>query len=471
MDIKFGTDGWRGVVGEDFTPENVLRVGDALNMYLKSVQEVAQVVVGYDCRRQGEESALLMAGWLQQCGHKVELATKPCPSPAVSAAVHAKQAELGVMITASHNPPDYNGIKFKGTYGGSFTPELVVQVEQHLPATSPLTGGALTEFSKDIAAKIKRVDLNQVQLNKLFDYVGDIDLSPLNIVVDCMHGSGVGVLPVALEKLGAKVTILRGERDITFGGNNPEPLDRTTKELASAIASEGAHLGFCMDGDADRISARDDQGVFIDSHRCFALLLQHLVKNKKKQGLVVRTQTTSSMIDKLCSELGVDLKVVPVGFKHICNLMLTGNVLIGGEESGGIGMSDYLPERDAALCALLLAESVVNSGELRLSKHIEALFDRVGAHEYGRHDLRINGDPKLLVSDLIANPPTNFSQYTVKRVDDLDGVKFYLDNAWLMMRASGTEPLVRVYAEAQSRDGVEQLLQCGVELVKKRTDS
>jgi phosphomannomutase len=468
MDIKFGTDGWRGVVGEDFTPENVLRIAEAVNCYLKIIKECGHAVVGFDCRRQGEESALLLAAWLLDCGHKVELAAKPCPSPAVSAAINAASADVGIMITASHNPPEYNGVKFKGSYGGSFTPELVAKIEQHLPNKSPLSDRSPAAFAAGLSDQIERVDLNSIQLERLLDYVGPIDLSSLHIVVDCMHGSGVNVLPAALEKLGAKVTLIRDQRDINFGGHNPEPLDRTTKELAASIKSENAHLGFCMDGDADRISARDDNGEFVDSHRFFALLLKHLVRNKMKRGLVVRTQTTSSMIDKLCIILGVDLKIVAVGFKHICNLMLEGGVLIGGEESGGIGISDYLPERDAALCALLLSESLVDSGELKLSKHIENLFNALGVHEFGRQDLHIDGDAKKLVENISADPPTEIGNFKVEQVDALDGIKFYFQSGWLMMRPSGTEPLVRVYSESTSRSDVESILAAGVELIQQR---
>ncbi len=465
--IRFGTDGWRGVIDEDFTFINVCRVVHSLHGYLTQNQAKARgfVVVGYDCRELSLEAAQLAAAYLVAKGHRVELSNRPVPSPATALFVRQHQADAGVMITASHNPPRFNGIKFKGPYGGSFTEEMMQAVSAHLPEQltyqdAPLDPAALQQ---QWIEKVDQVDIASFYLQSILALVKIESLHGLRIIVDAMHGSGYGILASALQQLGAEVREIRSEPDSNFGGVHPEPLEETTRPLQQAILESQAHLGFCLDGDADRLCARDDKGNFVDSHRIFSLLLQHLVENRQLKGKVVKTTTTTDMIDKLCEHYQLPLQVTPVGFKHICRIMIEDEgVLLGGEESGGIGFAAHLPERDSSLMALLLCELLATTKNFSLSQHIDHLMAKVGPHLFRRLDIPMSVDAAAhLVKKLAENPPKQMGSYRVKGVESGDGVKLRFDLGWLMFRNSGTEPLLRLYAEAPTQQQLEIMVKAG----------
>lgn len=473
--IKFGTDGWRGVIGEDFNFHNVARVAEGLSGFLKRhlKKPTGSVIIGYDCRFLSDEAAGIAACWLHEQGHKVVLATRPIPTPALSYAVKQHGADAGLMITASHNPALYNGIKFKGSYGGSFTETLISQVPPHVPEMSPLTGKSPYAWLKQTLPSIRREDLGQLYLDKLLSFVKIESLHGYSFVVDPMHGAGAGYLRLALEKLGATVHEIRGERNPLFGGVHPEPLDGTTQELRHTVVERQAHAGFILDGDADRIGARDENGDFVDSHRIFSMLLQHLVENRGEKGKVMKTVSTTDLIDALCKRYGLPLAVTPVGFKHICDIMLRPEpTLMGGEESGGIGFSSYLPERDGALCALLLAEMIAMKRGKGLAQFVDALMREHGPHCFRRLDLPTPpGKSVSTVDALRAKPPTDVQGRKVIAVDAQDGLKLRFDGGWLMWRGSGTEPLMRLYAEARTGAEAESLIAAGVEAAHTRMHS
>jgi phosphomannomutase len=427
----------------------------------------ARIIVGYDCRFLSEESAALAACWLKQAGHEVILSTTPVPTPAVSMLVRQRSFDAGIMITASHNPAIYNGIKFKGSYGGSFMEEMVQKVASHVPDEVPNVAPNIYAWLQEQLKTSRHAiqeNFGEIYLQGLLAYIKTPSLKGLRFVVDPMHGAGGGFLSRALQKLGAEVVEIRSERNPLFGGMHPEPLDATTKLLQETVVREHAHAGFILDGDADRIGARDEQGEFVDSHRIFSLLLKHLVEHRQGSGKVLKTISTTDMVDALCKAYKLPLQITPVGFKHICKIMIEEKSLMGGEESGGIGFSDYLPERDGALCALLLAEMLAMSQQKSLKGHIEQLMQQVGSHYFKRLDLTTKiGRASMVIESLHRQPPTQLQGKKITHVDKMDGIKLRFEDSWLMFRGSGTEPLLRLYAEAPSQRQADDLIQQAVE--------
>ena len=463
--ILFGTDGWRAKIGEGFDFESVGRVMVGLHEYLTKQNKRAKIIVGYDCRELSPEAAQFAAAWLASQGHQVSLSDKPVPTPAVALVTKENIADMGVMVTASHNPPGYNGIKFKGSYGGSVDEKVAQAIATHIPASPPVKLSEALSFSQQHVVKCQQKDLAAQQVKALLRYIGPIDLSLLKVVVDPMFGSSQGIFTAMIRQLGAEVIEIRGSGDITFGGHNPEPLKTTTTMLQQTVVETSAHLGFAFDGDGDRIAAVDDKGQFVDSHQIFSLLLLHQVNHRRQTGKVVKTQTTTHMIDKLCQQLNLPLVTTPVGFKHICHHMITEPVLMGGEESGGIGFPAYLPERDAMLCALFMCELLQVGGKLRLSDHLTMLYEKVGLHCYRRFDMSVAGaNAKPLVNQIavdIKNQQPKIAEQTIEKMDTSDGLKCFFNDGWLMLRGSGTEPLLRIYAEASADDRVERYIEAG----------
>lgn len=466
--IKFGTDGWRGIIADDFTGENVRLVSQAIINYFKEPTSSGDpvVVIGYDNRAQSEYFAKQAAMVTASAGLRTVLSSGPCSSPAVSYMAKFLHARGGIMVTASHNPPAFNGLKVKAYYGGSASPAIISSIEKHLHRLVDV-GSAPEIASGELA--IEERDFRPFYLGHLGALV---DLEAIRdaghkIVVDPMYGSGAGYLSSILLDAGCKnVSEIRADRNPFFGGISPEPIMPHMQGLVDAVIAQKADVGISLDGDADRVGAVDSVGRFVDCHRIFSVLLRHLVENRKWTGGVVKTVSTTRMIDKLSEKYDLPLYETPIGFKHICDLMLQQDILIGGEESGGIGVKHHIPERDGVLMGLLILEAMAKSGK-RLEELIDDVMAEVGVHEYGRIDMHPAASRMhTIISSLQSFKPTEVAGVPVADISRKDGVKVNFTNgAWLLLRPSGTEPVVRVYAEAESQEHVKALLDAGVGIV------
>jgi len=470
MDIQFGTDGWRAVISEEFTFANVRRVAQAIADCLLDAPGPATtqgMVVGYDTRFLSDRYAAAVAAVLAGNGIPVYLSHSDCPTPALSFAVRHQAAAGGVMITASHNPPRYNGIKLKADHGGAAPRDLTRRVEERLRINEQ-TGHQprAVDFDVDHASPqarrlIQRFDPLPPYLDHVRSLV-DLDVigrAGLRVVVDPMYGAGRGYLRRFLTEAGCLVQEIHSELNPGFGGLHPEPIERHLGALRQAIRETGFDLGLSTDGDADRIGAMDHQGRFVDPHAILTILLRHLVDDKGQRGAVVKTISTTARLNVLAQRYGLPLHETPVGFDHICQLMLTEDVLIGGEESGGLSVRGHIPEGDGLLGGLLLLEALATSG-LSLSALLAQIASEVGAFYYRRDDAPSNGMPKAeLVAYLLRQPPATLAGQPVVQINSRDGVKYILaDDSWLLIRPSGTEPILRLYAEARSPEAVEALL-------------
>jgi alpha-D-glucose phosphate-specific phosphoglucomutase len=445
--IKFGTDGWRGVIAEDFTFANVRKVAHAIARYAaRSEKPGAGIVVGYDLRFGSEHFARAAAETLASAGIPVFLAQDACPTPAVSLLVRQRAAAGGIQITASHNPYRWNGVKFKASYGSSASPAIVAQIEQEL-AVVLRDGVPALAPRPDL---IQALDVRTPYLATLSDLVDwdRLRQARFRFLIDPMHGAGRGLLLELFQRNGIEAAEIRGNRDPLFGGVNPEPIEPHVEALRSAMRVGGYDAGFALDGDADRIGAMDPDGTFITPHQIFSILLWHLAGTRGLAGDVAKSFTVTKMIDKIAAKLGRKVWETPVGFKYICEKMLEGDIVLGGEESGGIGTKLYLPERDATVSALLLAEVMAWHGK-RLGELVAMLHREHGEHHYGRVDLTLkDGQKEKAIAYFAAPNLQEFLDWPVVRREDLDGIKFYLgDIGWAMVRASGTEPMLRVYSE------------------------
>jgi phosphomannomutase len=456
--IKFGTDGWRGVIAEDFTFANVQRVTEAIAQYVREEGDPAKgLVVGYDTRFLSAEFAQHASEVVAASGIPVLLADRATPTPAVSYAVVARQAAGAIMITASHNPYRWNGVKFKAPYGGSAAPSITRRIEIHLRRPDRST----THPRKRRPASIQIVDLVGPYLERLksFVHLDRIRSSGRRFVIDPMYGAARGCLARLFEEAGIPYREIHGEHNPLFPGMNPEPIEPHVEQLRQAVLEGGYDAGFATDGDADRLGAVDRNGASIDSHKIFSILLKHLAEDLGQRGEVVKTFSTTEMVTKLARKYGFPLHVTPIGFKYICELMLARDVLIGGEESGGIAIKGHLPERDGVLNSLLLAEVMADRGRT-LGELVQELTQEFGPHYYGRVDLEIAKDVAQRIVRLVGQRKIKrLAGLKVTSVDDLDGAKMrFGDSAWLLVRASGTENVLRLYAEAPSAEEVKALL-------------
>ncbi len=469
--IKFGTDGWRGIIADDFTGANVRLVAQAVVNFFKrsDVPGEPKVFIGYDNRSQSEYFGLEAAKVVAASGLKAVLSQGSCSSPAISYNAHKFGAKGGIMITASHNPPQFNGLKIKMGYGGSARPEDVAEIEKELAKL--LDAGQLTvDVPAEIEDQVERRDLRPAYFDGLRGMV-DLELiarGGFKAISDPMHGSGSGYLEDILRGAAVDVTEIRGDRNPVFGGINPEPIAQNMGALHDAVLAQKADVGLCVDGDADRVGAMDAQGGFVDSHRIFAVTLRHLFEDKGERGSVVKTVSTTTLIDKLCAKYGLTLHIVPIGFKNICEWMLKEPVLIGGEESGGIGVLGYIPERDGPLMSLLILEAMA-ARKKRLDEQIAELMAEFGPHEYQRVDVHTTlAKMPAIIQSLKEDNPKQVGGLPVRSIDRLDGTKFGFDkDAWLLLRASGTEPVVRVYAEADTQAKVSTLIEAGLGIVQQ----
>jgi alpha-D-glucose phosphate-specific phosphoglucomutase len=471
QEIKFGTDGWRGIIADDFTFDNVRRVAGAIASYVLKYEEAQRgVFVGYDARFASPRAAQIVAETIAAAGVPVKLADDYTPTPAISFAVKHQGAAGGVMVTSSHNPWNWNGVKFKARFGGSATPAIMKKIEEELAA------GAVPKGTK---AAIEQVDFKKAYIDAVCSFA-DMDLiarTKFKFVVDAMYGSGRGVLSGIFAERGVQYVAIREELNPLFPGINPEPIEPHTAMLQETVVHEKCDAGLATDGDADRVGAVAEDGSFVDSHKIFCVILGWLLERKKWPGDIVRGFNTTRMIDRIAAKYGRKLHETPIGFKYIADLMMEGNILMGGEESGGIGYSRFLPERDGVLNCLLLANVMAEEGK-PLGQLVAELQREFGAHYYGRRDLHIPEEMKQNAIECArAESTQTLGRNRVLKKEYMDGVKFFLDaptngngaEAWVLFRASGTEPLLRLYSEASSPELVRELLSSGESLVRSQT--
>ncbi|HLG33356.1 MAG TPA: phosphoglucomutase/phosphomannomutase family protein [Bacteroidia bacterium] len=457
--IKFGTDGWRAIIARDFTTENVARVAEGVAAWLQKNSSSASVVVGHDCRFGGEMFAQVVMHVLCSGGIKVFLAKGFVSTPMISMATLRLKCDLGIVITASHNPPSWNGFKLKGAHGGPLFPKHVEEIEKLIPETS---AAAFEKYSPEDFQKknlLEFIDLEKMYIEhaeKNFD-LNLIRSSKLNLAYDAMYGAGQNVM----KKLLPGISFLHCDDNPGFNGTAPEPILKNLLEFSEMIRSSGkTDCGLATDGDADRLGLFDSSGNFIDSHHIILLLIHYLVKYKKMSGKICTAFSTTPRVAKLCRHYGLELETVKIGFKYISEIMDKEDVLLGGEESGGIAIKGHIPERDGIWIGLVIWEFMARSGK-SLEQLIEEVYAITGAFAFERNDLHLEESVKQkIVSNCEKNAYKEFGDYPVRRTEDLDGYKYFFDDEqWLLIRASGTEPVLRTYAESATRDGALAILE------------
>jgi phosphomannomutase len=471
--VKFGTDGWRGIIADDFTYENVRVAARAIAQYVLKHEDASKgVCVGWDTRFGSQAFAKVVAEVMAQAGIAVALADRVTPTPALSFAVRERGAAGGVMITSSHNPAQWNGVKYKASYGGSGKPSIIAQIERYLEQPFELAA---------VGAVVEEVDFNPAYLAAIQKFVDleAIKASGYKFLIDVMYGAGRGVIAGIFAKAGIPFVEMRSEINPAFPGINPEPILPHIAETQKRVVEEKCDAGLVTDGDADRIGAVDEHGNVVDAHKIFAILLKWLLERKKWPGEVTRAFNTTLMLDRIAKKHGRTLHEHGIGFKYVCDLMLEKDILIGGEESGGVGISKHLPERDGMLNSLLLAQ-VMADEKKTLGQLVAALQEEFGEHQYGRIDMHIDEELKqsAIARAKAAKVGEDFAGLKVLRVETLDGIKFFLENedckgrknaaeTWLLLRASGTEPLLRVYCESCSVASVDAVLKAAERFVLK----
>src|SRR6516162_9301449 len=466
--IKFGTDGWRGVIADDFTFASVRTAAEAIAAYVHAKEDPAKgICIGYDTRFGSKAFARACAEVVAATGIKVALANDITPTPALSYGVRTLGAAGGIMITSSHNPAQWNGVKYKASYGGSGKPSIIAQIESYLdkPVPRAVTPAAITE-----------VDFVPEYL-KAIESFADLDLiakSGMKFCTDSMYGAGGTILSDIFKRIGVDHVAIRSNPDPLFPGINPEPIEPHIRALGEAVVANKCDAGLCTDGDADRIGATDEDGNFVDPHKIYSVLLSWVLQRKGWPGAVTRAFNTTRMLDRICKKHGRELLEHGIGFKFVCDFMLEREIVMGGEESGGIGFQRHLPERDGLLNALLLANVMAEEGKT-LGQLVADLQNEYGEHHYGRIDLHIADEIKnAAIARARALQPGDLAiaGMPILRQETLDGVKFYLDNpeaatkpnaaeTWILFRASGTEPLMRIYTESVSKESVAKLLESG----------
>lgn len=483
MPIHFGTDGWRAVISDSFTFDNLRILAQAIADAVASEHwdksgnggpkpDPKRIVVGFDTRFLSDRFAGEVARVLAANGFTVLLAQSDAPTPAISYAVRHQRAIAGVMITASHNAPRYNGVKLKAAFGGSALPEQCHRVEVYISDNEERARGPnLMDFQRARAANlIQRFN----PLPPYFDHLRNLintDLiaeNPQRFVVDSMYGAGRGVIKAFLQGTGCDISEVRAELNPGFGGIHPEPLAKNLGALTSAISSGMGNFGLATDGDADRIGAIDERGNFVDPHRIMALAMKYLVEQRAMTGAVVRTVSTTRMIDRLAQKYGLKVYETPVGFNYIADRMLHEDVLIGGEESGGISFKGHIPEGDGPIMGLLLTE-IIAARRKPLAELVAELLAEVGPAIYQRVDLRLNRpvSKSELTQMLSKTAPREIGGCRVTEINQVDGAKYIMaDDSWLLIRPSGTEPVLRVYVEARTAEMVDGLLGYGQRLAE-----
>jgi len=468
MAVKFGTDGWRAVISEEFTFANLRLVAQAIaDFVLEEDASDPSVVIGFDTRFLSDRYAAEVACVMAANDIRALLARADTPTPAISYAVANRNATAGVMITASHNPPRYNGVKLKASYGGSASPEQHRRVEGFLENNENAGRKPRLMTLEDAirADKIVKFDPAWAYYEHLGTLV-DLDIihaGELRVVHDSMYGAGRRTISEMLMRTRTDVLNLRDEMNPGFGGVHPEPIARHLSLLASVMQNSNRHAGLATDGDADRIGAVDARGQFVDPHRIFGLILRYLLEKRGLRGRVVRSVSTTRMIDRIAADFGLEVMETPVGFNHISDLMIANNVVMGGEESGGMSIHGHIPEGDGVLMGLLLLE-VLAEAHKPLHVMVDELLATYGPAQYARTDLKLSRPvvKAALTRKLVETAPDRISEVEIEEVRTSDGIKYYLaDGSWLLIRPSGTEPVLRVYAEAPNDERVRALLDFG----------
>ena len=455
--IKFGTDGWRAIIAKEYTTDNVARVSIAVADWLNENNENPSVVIGHDCRFAGELFAETAAKVLASKGVLVKLAKGFVSTPMVSLGVVSEKASFGVVITASHNPPSYNGYKLKGDFGGPLLPVDITAVENKIPDANSVDYNAISMQDLVAEGKVIYVDLEEMYCKHAkanFDLEA-IRNSDMNFAYDAMFGAGMNVV----KRLLPEATLLHCDDNPGFLGTAPEPIHRNLQEFSDLMKNNALDCGLATDGDADRIGLYDSKGNFVDSHHIILLLIHYMVKYKGMKGKVVTAFSCSVKVEQMCKHYGLEQETVQIGFKHIAGKMITEDVMLGGEESGGIAITGHIPERDGIWMGLILFEFMAKSGK-SLEDLIAEVYEIVGEFAFERIDLHIDNDTKLrIIEDCKVGKFTQFGKYKVDRIETTDGFKFFFDeDTWLMIRPSGTEPVLRTYAEASTQEKVFDIL-------------
>lgn len=466
MGIKFGTDGWRAVISEDFTFDNVKKVAQAIADYVNRDARALKVkdervVVGYDTRFLSDKYAELAACVLAANGIRTILADRPTPTPSVSFAIKDRGLLGGVMITASHNPARYNGIKFKAYYGGSAGPDITAKFEEYL-GKDDIKYSPLADLRSQGLVTLEDIIPPHIGFIKKYANIKLLKGARLKVLVDSMYGTGNAYIADILKGGKCKVDVIHNEKNPGFCGINPEPIMPNLKELAEKVKKYKYDIGLATDGDADRLGVALPNGKLLTGHKVMTLLLLHLLEDKGMKGGVVQTLCGTFLISKICKKYGLKMYETPVGFKYICELMLKEDVLVGGEETGGVAFKDSIPERDGVLSGLLILEMMAMR-----KKNIMAILKSIdreyGTYEYRRLDVKYPDDKKQkLIESLRTDPPKEVLGKKVVEVKTTDGYKFICEDfSWLMLRLSGTEPILRIYAEASSEKKALAILEFG----------
>ena len=466
-EIKFGTDGWRAVIAQDFTFANVARVAQAVADYYKGKEGEKKLVVGYDTRFLSREFAELVAEVLTANDLPVILSRQDLPTQCISFAIQSEKLAGGVMVSASHNPPKFNGIKIRESFGGSAPPEVTHQIEALLDK-SEIKRVSLEEAEKK--GLLKRKDIIEGYLKKVRSFLDQdlIEKSRLKVIHDPMFGVGDGLIEKILATSRCQVLTIHPKYNPGFGGLAPEPIERNLEALKIKVKEEKADLGLATDGDADRAGIVSDKGEYLTPHQVFSLLLLYLVEGRGLRGGVAKTVSLGYQPERIAEDFGLSLYEVPVGFKYVCDKMLEKDILFGGEESGGYGYRGHLMERDGILSCLLFVEMLTRL-QKSLSRILKEMEARFGVSFFKRVDFEKSAvDKEKMIRTLSLSSPSFLGGVPVREVKTLDGIKFVMDDkSWLLIRPSGTEPKVRVYAEAPGEAELKKIMDQGVKMAQE----
>ena len=457
MRIRFGTSGWRAIIADEFTYKNVNLVSEAICGYLKnnSVGEQQTLIVGHDSRFMGENFAEAASAIAKQRGFRVLLCENPTPTPTISHAIRSEKAVGGINFTASHNPPEYQGIKFSTADGAPALPEITKQIEEiieNTPNVENKSGGTIEKFD----ARSNYLDDLKTKIR--FDRIAK---AKGKYAYDALWGTGRGYLDKILREHGSEVETLHDWRDVTFGGRSPEPGESHLDELSETVVSKGLTLGLATDGDGDRFGIIDSNGKFIEPNQLVAVLTDYLAESRGWTEGVARSVATSHLIDRVAENRGLKLYETPVGFKYIGELINEDKIILGGEESAGLSIKGHYPEKDGILACLLAAEAVAVRG-MSLTEQLDELYNRVGKLESGKIGVKLTDEIAESLKEKLAQEPSEIGGKKIENINRTDGVKFiFADKSWMLMRPSGTEPLVRIYAEAENREVLEVLIEQG----------
>lgn len=453
--IKFGTDGWRAIIAESYTVNNVKRVAEATAKFMVA-NGMKQVVIGYDCRFGGKMFAETTASVIGAYNIKVLLSDRIISTPMVSLGVVKTKSDMGVVITASHNPASYNGYKLKSSFGGPTIPADIAAIEQLIPETAMIAPPLVNDLlESDI---VEYQDFEQIYIDHVeenFD-LDAIKNSGIGMAYDAMYGAGQD----GMKRLFPDAHLLHCDKNPSFMGQAPEPIEKNLTEISKYIADrDDVHIGIANDGDADRIGMFDEEGHFVDSHRILLLLLFYQFEHKKLNGKVVITFSVTEKMKKLAELYGLDIEVTKIGFKYIAEIMIKEDILVGGEESGGLAVKGHIPERDGIWIGIMILELMAKTGK-SLKELIDEVYAKVGGFAFERDDLRLTEEKKQSIIENCANDAYSaFGPLTVVKIEKIDGFKFHFeDGTWVMIRPSGTEPVLRVYAEAPDRQATRRIL-------------